>query len=52
MTSSKNTHSAIVTRIKILGRMDIAEKRIPQDGRVEMHIDNKDVDISVLPTVY
>jgi type IV pilus assembly protein PilB len=54
MTSSKTTHSAIVTRIKILGRMDIAEKRIPQDGRVEMHVDNKDVDLrlSVLPTVY
>jgi type IV pilus assembly protein PilB len=54
MTSSKTTHSAIVTRVKILGRMDIAEKRIPQDGRVEMHVDNKDVDLrlSVLPTVY
>ena len=36
MTSSKTTHSAIVTRIKIIGRMDIAEKRIPQDGRVEL----------------
>lgn len=54
MTSSKSTHSAIVTRIKIISKMDIAEKRIPQDGRVEMHVDNKDVDlrISVLPTVY
>lgn len=54
MTSSITTHSAIVTRIKILGRMDIAEKRIPQDGRVEMNIDKKDVDlrISVIPTVY
>jgi len=54
MTSSKTTHSAIVTRIKIIGRMDIAEKRIPQDGRVEMHFDDRDVDlrISVLPTVY
>ena len=54
MTSSKRAHSAIVTRIKILGRMDIAEKRLPQDGRVEMHVDNKDVDlrISILPTVY
>lgn len=54
MTSAKTAHSAIITRIKILGRMDIAEKRIPQDGRVEMHFENKDVDlrISVLPTVY
>ncbi|WIF94511.1 type II secretion system ATPase GspE [Caminicella sporogenes] len=54
MTPSKSTHSAIVTRIKIMAKMDIAEKRIPQDGRVEMVIDGRDVDlrISVLPTVY
>lgn len=54
MTSSKTTHSAIVTRIKIISRMDIAEKRIPQDGRVEMSVDKKDIDLrlSVLPTVY
>jgi len=54
MNSSRNAHSAIVTRIKIMGKMDIAEKRIPQDGRVELQVDNKDVDlrISILPTVY
>jgi len=54
MTSSKNTHSPIVTRIKIMGKMDIAEKRIPQDGRVETTVDGKEVDlrISILPTVY
>lgn len=54
MTPSKSTHSAIVTRIKIMGKMDIAEKRIPQDGRVETSIDGRDVDlrISILPTVY
>jgi len=54
MSPTKSTHSAIVTRIKIMGNMDIAEKRIPQDGRVEINIDGNDVDmrISVLPTVY
>jgi type IV pilus assembly protein PilB len=54
MNSSKNAHSAIVTRIKIMGKMDIAEKRIPQDGRVELQVDNRDIDlrISILPTVY
>jgi type IV pilus assembly protein PilB len=54
MNASKSPHSAIVTRIKIMGRMDIAEKRIPQDGRVETTIDGKDVDLrlSILPTVY
>ncbi|AOT68185.1 type II secretion system ATPase GspE [Geosporobacter ferrireducens] len=54
MTPSKSSHSAIVTRIKIMGKMDIAEKRIPQDGRVEMNVEGRDIDmrISILPTVY
>lgn len=54
MTPSKSSHSAIVTRIKIMGKMDIAEKRIPQDGRVEMNVDGREIDmrISVMPTVY
>lgn len=54
MTPSKVTHSAIVTRIKIMGKMDIAERRIPQDGRIETAVDGKLIDlrISVLPTVY
>ncbi len=54
MTPTKATHSAIVTRIKIISKMDIAEKRLPQDGRVEMRIEDQEIDlrISVLPTVY
>lgn len=54
MTPSINTHSAIVTRIKIIAGLNIAEKRNPQDGRVEMQIDEKIVDmrISILPTVH
>jgi type IV pilus assembly protein PilB len=54
MRLSKNSLSAITTRIKIMGRMDIAEKRIPQDGRVESKINNKEIDmrISTIPTVY
>lgn len=54
MRSSKTAHPAVITRIKIIGNMDIAEKRIPQDGRVEMTVDNRDVDLrlSILPTVY
>lgn len=45
---------AIVARIKIMGGMDIAEKRKPQDGRITMMIDRKEYDIrvSALPTVY
>ncbi|MGI6751745.1 MAG: GspE/PulE family protein [Anaerovoracaceae bacterium] len=54
MSSSMTAHPAIITRIKIMGGMDIAEKRIPQDGRVETQIDGNSVDlrISLLPTVY
>ncbi len=54
MRSSRAAHSAVTTRIKIMGKMDIAEKRIPQDGRVEMTLDGQEIDmrISVLPTVY
>lgn len=54
MNSAISAHSAIVTRIKIMGEMDIAEKRIPQDGRVETVLEDRTVDlrISILPTIY
>ena len=54
MRTSKSAHQAIVTRIKIMGQMDIAEKRIPQDGRISIDIDGNNVDLrlSVLPTVH
>lgn len=54
LTPSKHTQSAIVTRVKIMAGMNIAEKRLPQDGRIEIKMDNSVVDlrISVLPTVY
>ena len=45
---------AIIARIKIIGGMDISEKRKPQDGRITMMVDRKEYDIRVscLPTVY
>ncbi len=54
MKNDMSSHSALVTRIKIMGEMDISEKRKPQDGRVETIIDSHllDMRISVLPTVY
>lgn len=54
MTPEKISHGAIVTRIKIMGGMNIAEKRVPQDGRVEMSIDGRPVDmrIAIMPTIY
>nr|WP_312667301.1 ATPase, T2SS/T4P/T4SS family [Tissierella praeacuta] len=54
MILSKSTLSPITTRIKIIGKMNIAEKRVPQDGRVEIKVNDKEIDmrISTLPTVY
>ncbi|MBW9144437.1 GspE/PulE family protein [Clostridium sp. CM028] len=54
LKSPKETLAALVTRIKILGNMNIAEKRLPQDGRILMNIEKKDYDlrVSILPTVY
>lgn len=54
MQTPKQAHAAVITRIKIIGGMDIAEKRIPQDGRVETTITGRQVDLrlSILPTVH
>lgn len=48
----KDLHPALVTRVKIMGGMNIAEKRLPQDGRIEINIMNKQIDLrlSVMPT--
>jgi type IV pilus assembly protein PilB len=48
----KRLHSAILTRLKIMGRIDITEKRRPQDGRIKLNLAGKNVDVrvSVLPT--
>lgn len=45
---------AIIARIKIIGGMDISEKRKPQDGRITIVVDRREYDIrvSILPTVY
>lgn len=50
----RSTLSTLVTRIKILANLDIAEKRLPQDGRFQVKYGNKEVDIRVatLPTVF
>jgi len=46
--------AAIISRIKILSHLDIAEKRLPQDGRIKIKIDNVEVDVrvSVIPMLY
>jgi len=50
----RRMQQAIVTRIKIMGRLDIAEKRLPQDGRIVLKIAGRDYDVrlSTLPTQY
>ncbi len=54
MTYDYSLLSAICARIKIIGGMDIAEKRKPQDGRISIMVDRReyDVRVSMLPTVY
>ena len=54
MTYDLNILPAITARIKIIGGMDIAEKRKPQDGRITIIVDRRefDVRVSVLPTVF
>ncbi|MEG0238491.1 MAG: GspE/PulE family protein [Clostridium sp.] len=49
----KNSHNSLVTRIKILANLNIAEKRVPQDGRILTRVNGKEVDlrVSVLPTI-
>ena len=53
MSNPLSARDAIITRIKILGGMNIAEKLIPQDGRITTEINGEEVDmrVSILPTV-
>ncbi|MFH0772071.1 MAG: type II secretion system ATPase GspE [Candidatus Omnitrophota bacterium] len=50
----KNFQSAVISRLKILSGMDIAERRVPQDGRFQLKVENRQIDcrVSVIPTVY
>ena len=47
-------HPAVASRIKVIGGMDIAERRVPQDGRTTVKVDDRtfDIRIAVLPSVY
>lgn len=49
----RDIHAAIVSRIKVMGKMDIAEHRLPQDGRLHVSVEGREIDlrISTLPTV-
>ncbi len=51
---ARKMQAAVAARIKILSDMDIAERRLPQDGRFKMKVSGRDIDVrvSVIPTIY
>jgi type II secretion system protein E len=54
MSPPKRMHAAVVSRLKILGEMNIAERRLPQDGRIRIVIAGRNIDVrvSIIPTVF
>lgn len=51
---TKKMQAPIISRFKIMANLDIAERRVPQDGRIQLKIDKKEVDLRVssLPTIF
>lgn len=51
---SKEHESQIITRLKVMSKLDIAEKRLPQDGRIKLMINKREIDfrLSTIPTVF
>jgi len=47
MSLPLNIHAALISRLKIMGRMNIAERRRPQDGRFSVNVDNENIDVRV-----
>lgn len=54
MTIPKNIQAPLISRLKIMAEMNIAERRVPQDGRIEVRHQNKDYDlrVSAIPTPF
>ncbi len=54
MSPPKNLKAALTSRIKIVANLDIAERRRPQDGRIHLKVDGRDIDlrVSTLPTMF
>lgn len=50
----KHLHPAVCSRIKIMAKMDISETRLPQDGRINLNMENRNLDLRVssFPTIY
>ncbi|MEZ6190768.1 MAG: ATPase, T2SS/T4P/T4SS family [Phycisphaerales bacterium] len=53
MKPPQGMHAAIVSRVKVIGKMDIAEKRLPQEGRVRLVAEGREIDLRVssMPTL-
>ncbi|MCZ6836438.1 MAG: ATPase, T2SS/T4P/T4SS family [Planctomycetota bacterium] len=53
MNPPAGMHAAIVSRVKVISKMDIAEKRLPQEGRVRIHAEQRGIDLRVssMPTL-
>jgi len=51
---AKQHHGAIISRIKVMAELDIAEKRVPQDGRFKLRVPGKTIDfrVSIMPSVH
>ena len=54
MKINPSTYRSVVSRIKVISNLNVAERRVPQDGRIRVRIGRKDLDIrvSVVPTVF
>lgn len=54
MSSPKTFYSSLISRIKVMGGLDISEKRVPQDGRCQLNVSGHEIDIriSTLPTIF
>ena len=54
LSPPKHIQSTLISRVKIMAQMNIAEKRLPQDGRIEIRIGDKNIDIraSTIPTAF
>ena len=54
MTPPKRLEPALISRVKIMANLDIAERRLPQDGRIKLRYNTHEIDfrVSTLPTIY
>jgi len=54
LATNLRTHAAVTSRIKVMSNLNISERRVPQDGRIMIKVDNREIDlrVSTMPTTY